>query len=156
MPSEVAADFLKVCSIDTRYSLQRRLTTHVYLKSKASPSPPLGTSSRALQKLYPFLVILTGIVPPRRFGRRSRKMSSTAEIASAFIEGAPPGELSDVVGDIKALTKNESTLIPKLEPAFQKYSEEQLTTTNLPGSSQSVCRCQHQHLVRISPSPGPG
>ena len=67
------------------------------------------------------------------------KMSSTADIASSFIEGAPPGELSDVVNDVKALTSdNEPALISKLKPAFQKYNEEQLTAVKLPGSSQPV------------------
>lgn len=70
-------------------------------------------------------------------------MSSTADIASSFIEGAPPGELSDVVNDVKALTSdNDPALIPKLKPAFQKYNEEQLTAVKLPGSSQPVSAAQ--------------
>jgi capping protein (actin filament) muscle Z-line, alpha len=67
-------------------------------------------------------------------------MSSTVDIASSFIRGAPPGELSNVVEDIKTLTSDDDpSLISKLKPAFQKYNEEQLTTTKLPGSSQPVC-----------------
>jgi capping protein alpha len=65
-------------------------------------------------------------------------MSKTTEIASAFIGGAPPGELSDVVNDIKALTVDDPSLHAKLGPAFQKYNEEQLGTTKLPGSSEAV------------------
>jgi capping protein (actin filament) muscle Z-line, alpha len=66
-------------------------------------------------------------------------MSSTIEIASAFIQGAPPGELQDVVNDIQSLTSDtDPSLISKLKPAFQKYNEEQLATTQLPGGSQSV------------------
>jgi capping protein (actin filament) muscle Z-line, alpha len=66
-------------------------------------------------------------------------MSSTTEIASAFIQGAPPGELQDVVNDIQSLTSDtDPSLISKLRPAFQKYNEEQLATTKLPGGSQSV------------------
>lgn len=66
-------------------------------------------------------------------------MSSTASIASSFIEGAPPGELSDVVNDVKTLTSdNDPALISKLKPAFKKYHEEQLTAIKLPGSSQPV------------------
>ena len=67
-------------------------------------------------------------------------MSSTVNIASSFIRGAPPGELSNVVEDIKTLTSDDDPLlISKLKLAFQKYNEEQLTTTKLPGSSQPVC-----------------
>ena len=66
-------------------------------------------------------------------------MSSTVAIASSFINGAPPGELSDVVNDVKTLTSdNDPTLISKLKPAFKKYHEEQLTAIKLPGSSQPV------------------
>lgn len=61
------------------------------------------------------------------------------DIASAFIQGAPPGELQDVVNDIQSLTSDtDPSLISKLKPAFQKYNEEQLATTKLPGASQTV------------------
>jgi hypothetical protein len=67
------------------------------------------------------------------------RMSSTVDIASSFVEGAPPGELSEVVNDVKALTLDKDpALISKLKPAFQKYNEEQLTAVKLPGSSQPV------------------
>ncbi|EYE92078.1 F-actin-capping protein subunit alpha [Aspergillus ruber CBS 135680] len=63
---------------------------------------------------------------------------STVELASSFIEGAPPGELSDVVADVKALTSEEGDLIPSLAPAFERYNETQLATVKLPGASQEV------------------
>ncbi|EAL88857.1 F-actin-capping protein subunit alpha [Aspergillus fumigatus Af293] len=56
-------------------------------------------------------------------------MSSTVELASSFIEGAPPGE---------ALTSDGSDIIPSLAPAFERYNEKQLTTVKLPGASQEV------------------
>jgi capping protein alpha len=65
-------------------------------------------------------------------------MSKATEIASAFIGGAPPGELADVVSDIKALTIENPSLHDKLGPAFQKYNEEQLVTAKLPGSGEAV------------------
>ncbi|KAJ5974639.1 hypothetical protein N7481_011849 [Penicillium waksmanii] len=65
-------------------------------------------------------------------------MSTTIEHASAFIEGAPPGELADVVADVQALTSEEGDIIPSLAPAFERYNEAQLTTVKLPGSSQEV------------------
>lgn len=66
-------------------------------------------------------------------------MSSTTEIASAFIQGAPPGELQDVVNDIQSLTSDtDPSLISKLKPAFQKYNEEQLATTELPGGEKQT------------------
>ncbi|KKY24401.1 putative f-actin-capping protein subunit alpha [Phaeomoniella chlamydospora] len=74
-------------------------------------------------------------------------MSSTAEIASAFIKGAPPGELGDVVADLKTLTSDSNlALIQSLKPAFQSYNEDQLTTIKLPGSSQSVLISKYNRL----------
>ena len=72
-------------------------------------------------------------------------MSSSTSIASSFIEGAPPGELSNVVEDIKALTSNEDpSLLTKLKPAFQKYHEEQMTVVKLPGASHHVRSNLHE------------
>jgi capping protein (actin filament) muscle Z-line, alpha len=66
-------------------------------------------------------------------------MSSPSDICSSFVEAAPPGELAEVVNDIKALTTDDDpTLVEKLKPAFQKYNEEQLLAVKLPGSSQHV------------------
>ncbi|KAG5933694.1 F-actin-capping protein subunit alpha [Claviceps pazoutovae] len=61
---------------------------------------------------------------------------STIETVSRFVEGAPPGELADVIADIKALTGFSSDVVSKLRPAFEKYNEEQLATVKLPGGSQ--------------------
>ncbi len=67
-------------------------------------------------------------------------MSSTVDITSSFIQGAPPSELADVVKDIKALTSDDDpSLIAKLKPAFQKYNEEQLVAVKLPGANDYVC-----------------
>ncbi|KAL8924884.1 MAG: hypothetical protein Q9208_003767 [Pyrenodesmia sp. 3 TL-2023] len=64
--------------------------------------------------------------------------SDSAAAVSAFVEGAPPGELADVIVDVKKLTVNEPKLLDSITPAFQKYNEEQLTTVKLPGSSTST------------------
>ncbi|KAJ5281752.1 F-actin-capping protein subunit alpha [Penicillium angulare] len=54
-------------------------------------------------------------------------MASTVELASSFIEGAPPGELADVVADVQALTEGDD-ILPSLVPAFERYNESQLAT----------------------------
>ncbi|KAL1955716.1 hypothetical protein VTO42DRAFT_8188 [Malbranchea cinnamomea] len=73
-------------------------------------------------------------------------MSSNIEIASTFIEGAPPGELREVVADIKSLTSDGPDIIPSLEPAFKRYNEKQLATAKLPGSSQEVIVSEYNKL----------
>ncbi|KAH7312403.1 2-oxoisovalerate dehydrogenase beta subunit [Stachybotrys elegans] len=71
---------------------------------------------------------------------------SQTDIISSFVEGAPPGELADVVADIKNLTDSSPGLMSELAPAFKKYNEEQFTTVKLPGSSQLVLVSSHNSL----------
>ena len=69
---------------------------------------------------------------------------ASAEVISSFIEGAPPGELNEVVNSIKALTSDsEPSLLqqPKVKAAFRRYNESQLACTKLPGGSQYVSTC---------------
>ncbi|RDL37188.1 Subunits of heterodimeric actin filament capping protein Capz [Venustampulla echinocandica] len=73
-------------------------------------------------------------------------MASQLATVSAFVEGAPPGELADVIADIKALTIESPNLVSQLGPAFEKYNEEQFATVKLPGSSQHVIVSSHNSL----------
>lgn len=70
----------------------------------------------------------------------------SAAAVSAFVEGAPPGELADVIADVKKLTVNEPKLLDSITPAFQKYNEEQLTTVKLPGSNKNVLISSYNSL----------
>ncbi|EPE25590.1 Subunits of heterodimeric actin filament capping protein Capz [Glarea lozoyensis ATCC 20868] len=72
-------------------------------------------------------------------------MSQLATVSS-FVAGAPPGELADVIADIKALTVDSPNLVSQLGPAFEKYNEEQFATVKLPGSSQHVIVSSHNSL----------
>ncbi|KAL8715961.1 MAG: hypothetical protein Q9220_000628 [cf. Caloplaca sp. 1 TL-2023] len=72
--------------------------------------------------------------------------SGNAAAVSAFVEGAPPGELADVIADIKKLTVNEPKLLSSITPAFQKYNEEQLTNVKLPGSTKDALISSYNSL----------
>lgn len=95
--------------------------------------------------------------------------SANATAVSAFIEGAPPGEvgfpnssapataksrplqLGDVISDIKSLTGPDSaSLLKAVEPAFRKYAEAQLLTAKLPSSSSGVKTVCYSHLWTCS------
>lgn len=65
-------------------------------------------------------------------------MSSQLEAVSAFVNGAPPGQLANVVTDIEALTADNPSILTQLGPAYKKYNEEQFATVILPGSSLHV------------------
>ncbi|GKT46560.1 F-actin-capping protein subunit alpha [Colletotrichum spaethianum] len=58
---------------------------------------------------------------------------SQVETVSSFVEGAPPGE---------SLTVSDPEIVSSLEPAFEKYNEEQFVTVKLPGGSQQVSSAQ--------------
>ncbi|KAJ0353046.1 F-actin-capping protein subunit alpha [Colletotrichum chrysophilum] len=62
---------------------------------------------------------------------------SQVETVSSFVEGAPPGE---------SLTVSDPELVSSLEPAFEKYNEEQFITVKLPGGSQQVIVSSHNSL----------
>lgn len=91
-------------------------------------------------------------------------MSRTAALSS-FIDSAPPGEvlpppkqsslppvhllttpqLADVTKAIKSILGDDAVQ-NELSPAFQKYNEEQFTTTKLPGGSTEVLVSQYNSL----------
>ncbi|KAL1586428.1 hypothetical protein WHR41_05214 [Cladosporium halotolerans] len=73
-------------------------------------------------------------------------MASKQASVASFVESAPPGELSNVVADIKALAGNDASLLQSLEPAFRKYNEEQYATVKLPGSSEAVIVSEHNSM----------
>jgi capping protein alpha len=92
-------------------------------------------------------------------------MSST-QIASSFVEDAPPGELSNVINgnsspesqqqqatytssttlDIKALTPSDTNLVSSLSPAITKYHQTHFSTVKLPNASNSVLVSPYNHL----------
>jgi hypothetical protein len=75
-------------------------------------------------------------------------MPSQTHVAtvSSFVQDAPPGELGDVLADIKNLTLSDPGIVSSLAPAFEKYNEEQFATAKLPGGAQKVIVSSHSSL----------
>ena len=67
--------------------------------------------------------------------QQARRRSSRSIACSSLAPKTPQLILS---ADIKALTADEPALLRSAAPAFERYNEEQLATTKLPGGSQSV------------------
>ncbi|KAF1953215.1 subunits of heterodimeric actin filament capping protein Capz [Byssothecium circinans] len=90
-------------------------------------------------------VALTPSLGPKRVGLQSMtdthdglmKMSIETAALSSFVESAPPGELTDVTKAIKSILGDDA-VESELAPAYQKYHEEQFSTTKLPGGSAEV------------------
>lgn len=79
-------------------------------------------------------------------------MASTQTVSS-FVEGAPPGELNEVINAIKALTSDSDPGLiqhPQVKAAFQRYNESQLVCAKLPGGSQHVSRHRYLEITRAS------
>ncbi|KAF2860561.1 F-actin-capping protein-like protein subunit alpha-1 [Piedraia hortae CBS 480.64] len=64
-------------------------------------------------------------------------------IVSSFIEAAPPGELSNVIADIKVLAPND---LSSLTPAYQAYHEAQYTVATLPDNSGTTIISSYNRL----------
>ncbi|KAF8422655.1 F-actin-capping protein subunit alpha [Tirmania nivea] len=60
------------------------------------------------------------------------------ETTSNFVLDAPPGELNEVLGDIKSLVVDSPEVVKGLGPALERHSKEQLTAVKLPGASKSA------------------
>ncbi|KAI5370660.1 putative F-actin-capping protein subunit alpha [Septoria linicola] len=73
-------------------------------------------------------------------------MAGKEATVASFIASAPPGELINVVNDIKVLAGNESDIVRSLEPAFAQYNEEQYTIVGLPGASGQVLLSPYNSL----------
>ncbi|KAI9835898.1 MAG: hypothetical protein M1819_001796 [Sarea resinae] len=73
-------------------------------------------------------------------------MASKKGIVSSFVEGAPPGELSDVLADVKVLTLNEPSLLQSLDTDCEKYNQDQFTTVKLPGAHREVIISSYNRL----------
>ncbi|OLN86254.1 F-actin-capping protein subunit alpha [Colletotrichum chlorophyti] len=68
------------------------------------------------------------------------------ETVSSFVEGAPPGEVCFLFLVPSSLTVSDPEIVSSLEPAFEKYNEEQFITVKLPGGSQHVIISSHSSL----------
>ncbi|KAK2731828.1 F-actin-capping protein subunit alpha [Myotisia sp. PD_48] len=99
---------------------------------------PSRRRSKHRKKAFEISVALKALSTYPATYKATVTMPSNIDIASSFIQDAPPGELKEVVSDIKALTADSPDIIPSLEPAFQKYNETQLVTVKLAGSNEEV------------------
>ncbi|TKA27366.1 hypothetical protein B0A50_04978 [Salinomyces thailandicus] len=70
-------------------------------------------------------------------------MASKQQTVASFVETAPPGELSNVVADIKALAPSEAQA---LAPAYKKYNEEQYITVKLPDGNGTAILSPYNSL----------
>jgi len=65
-------------------------------------------------------------------------VSEKIETASGFVLDAPPGELNEVLADIKRLVSDTPEVMKGILPALEQHHKEQLTAVKLPGIAKAV------------------
>lgn len=73
------------------------------------------------------------------------KMATLEQVlatATDFMLKSPPGELKEVVNDIRHLLADESILNPTIFPTFREYNTEQMIQVPLPDKDYSILICK--------------
>ncbi|KAI9224727.1 F-actin-capping protein subunit alpha [Blastocladiella britannica] len=71
----------------------------------------------------------------------SPSQSDRIAIATAFVAQAPPGELADVVTDVRVLFDNEELLAPELPTALATFHADRLTAVPVPWGQHKAIIC---------------
>lgn len=61
-----------------------------------------------------------------------------ADMVSSFILHAPPGELLEVLDDVKGIVRNDQLVDEQVSKVFPRYTKTQLTPVKLEGSDHAV------------------
>lgn len=61
-----------------------------------------------------------------------------ADMVSSFILHAPPGELLEVLDDVKGIVRNDRLIDEQVSKVFSKYTKTQLTPVKIDGSDYAV------------------
>ncbi|KAI9592041.1 F-actin-capping protein subunit alpha [Syncephalis fuscata] len=67
-------------------------------------------------------------------------------IISGFLLDSPPGEVTDVLNDIRALVGEDEAIEEGIADTLKKYNTEQLVTVKLSGQSESAIICEAASL----------
>ena len=65
--------------------------------------------------------------------------SERINIASGFLLQSPPGEINDVISDLRTIVNDDDALQDGIQPSLEKYNQEQFVCVTVPG---------HEHQVR--------
>ncbi|KAG9033802.1 F-actin-capping protein subunit alpha [Tulasnella sp. JGI-2019a] len=85
------------------------------------------------------------------------KMATTAQshalhlddpmsIASSFLLQSPPGEINDVLNDVRAIIANDAELEHGIHSALEEYNLTQFTTVDVPGHDHKVVICNQGRI----------
>ncbi|KDN51636.1 hypothetical protein RSAG8_00181, partial [Rhizoctonia solani AG-8 WAC10335] len=58
--------------------------------------------------------------------------------AASFILQSPPGEINDVISDLRNIVNDDDALQEGIQPALEKYNQEQFVCVTVPGQEHQV------------------
>jgi len=61
------------------------------------------------------------------------------QAVSAFLLQSPPGEINDVLNDVRNIIADDELLQEGVLPALREYNIEQFTAVDVPGTEHQVC-----------------
>ncbi|KAH7097857.1 F-actin capping protein, alpha subunit [Auriculariales sp. MPI-PUGE-AT-0066] len=73
------------------------------------------------------------------------------QIASSFLLQSPPGEINDVLNDVRAIIEDDEALQTGILPALLEYNITQFTTVDVPGHDHQVIISQAGQLPGDNP-----
>ncbi|CAE6478925.1 unnamed protein product [Rhizoctonia solani] len=58
--------------------------------------------------------------------------------AASFILQSPPGEINDVISDLRTIVNDDDALQEGIQPSLEKYNQEQFVCVTIPGNEHQV------------------
>jgi hypothetical protein len=77
---------------------------------------------------------------PRHFIPLVHSMDASQRVASAasFILQSPPGEINDIISDLRTIVDDDEALQTGIQPALEEYNKEQFVCVTAPGKDHQV------------------
>jgi hypothetical protein len=74
--------------------------------------------------------------------------------AASFIVQSPPGEINDVISDLRTIVNDDEALQDGIQPALEKYNQEQFVCVTVPGQDYQVREPIHPFFLNppLTPS----
>lgn len=70
----------------------------------------------------------------------SQRVSS----AASFILQSPPGEINDIISDLRTIVDDDEALQTGIQPALEEYNKEQFVCVTAPGKDHQV-----RNMIRL-------
>lgn len=73
--------------------------------------------------------------------------SERVSAAASFIVQSPPGEINDVISDLRTIVGDDEALQDGIQPALEEYNKEQFVCVTVPGQEHQVFKPRHMRFL---------